>query len=96
MLAIPIYEAAAPNVTEGGGVDGNAVVLLDVASATPSIAQLPAAPQRFRPHGAAWTPGGGLLVTAQLLNQVRPRKRANPPPRAGRCALKCSRAVLAH
>ena len=73
---MPIYESATRNATEGGGTPGQTIALVDVASGTPSVATLPPPPANFRPHGAAWTREGGLLVTAQLLNKVsltRPR-----------------------
>jgi len=71
LLAVPVYESAPPNSTEGGGTHGTAVVLMDVNTATPRVATAAPGPARFRPHGSAWTPDGGLLVTAQLLNKVR-------------------------
>mmetsp|Transcript_21975 Transcript_21975/g.41915 ORF Transcript_21975/g.41915 Transcript_21975/m.41915 type:complete len:483 (-) Transcript_21975:84-1532(-) len=70
-IAIPHYETAGPGSTEGGGIEGSEVSLLNLDTGFAEVA--PGAPSPLgnaRPHDAAWTPSGRLLVTAQLKNAV--------------------------
>jgi len=70
-IAIPHYETAEPGITEGGGVAGSEVSLLNLDTGFAEVA--PGAPSPYgnaRPHDAAWTHSGKLLVTAQLSNAV--------------------------
>ncbi|KAI8473621.1 MAG: ciliary BBSome complex subunit 1-domain-containing protein [Monoraphidium minutum] len=80
LLAVPIYESAAPNSTEGGGSPERRVVLLDVTTASPAgVISLPAALPGPKPHGAAWTPAGGLLVL-HYPNPLAATRAAPPLP----------------
>eukprot|EP00854_Cymbomonas_tetramitiformis_P018447 gene18447-22012_t len=71
-LAIPHYETTTDyGQGEGGGAPARGVTLLDMKT---GIARtMTAAENPFgspKPHGAAWTDDGDLLVTAQLANGV--------------------------
>jgi len=70
-IAIPHYETAGPGSTEGGGAEGSKVSLLNLDTGTAEVALGAPSPYgNARPHDAAWTPSGRLLVTAQLSNAV--------------------------